>query len=503
MTKTTVTKTATALGGQSAFYLLGSIFTLVVGFPLQIYIARVLGAEGLGIFSLIDAGVTLMASLIAFGLAPTLVKFIPLHLARSEFSCVRRLVKRAFFFLLLSSVFSYLILLLALPYLVQYWSNLQNHRSSLIAMGVLIPIGTVLFFLQQALRGFQEVRFMVIGSSFIQLIVKVILSILALSLGYHLLGYIVAVVASTACAVTWMAFGLWRKLKSLPLSSSTCTQDSQKAWFEYAKVIYVGSLIGMLTVHLDRFLLGSFVGAESVGILVVIKQLQLMPVIFLQMFLAVLAPMLSDAHARGDTSARDHLYHLSIDWVVRLSLPLFIFLFVFAEQVLKLYGNKFADDGIYALWIILAAQLFSLVTGPVGMVMNMSGQENKMLKLIAWQTFILLILMVILLPVFGILGAAIAIGLNLIFINITCYFSAKNNLNISWYDKKYLYWIKPTGFCFSAAVIARLFFSIVPNAYILFSYLIALYVIFHAVFLIQGLHDDDKEFIRHIVNKFS
>ena len=35
-------------------FLLGNVFTLAVGLPLQIYVARTLGADGLGVFSLFD-----------------------------------------------------------------------------------------------------------------------------------------------------------------------------------------------------------------------------------------------------------------------------------------------------------------------------------------------------------------------------------------------------------------------------------------------------------------
>ena len=342
---------------------------------------------------------------------------------------------------------------------------------------------------------------MVIGSSFMQLIVKVVLTVVLLSLGYHLLGYIVAVVISTVCAIAWMAIGLRRKLKSMPSTITTCNQDLQDAWYKYAKVIYTGSLIGLLAMHLDRFLVGSFGGVEAVGVLVVVKQLQIMPVIFLQMFLAILAPMLSDAHVRGDNTTRDHLYHLSIDWVVRLSLPLFIFLIVFGEPVLKLYGDKFASDGLYALWILLIAQLYNLVSGPIGMVMNMSGQESKMLKTIIWQTFILLILTAGLIPVYGILGASIALGLSTVFNNILCYYLANKHLKICWGNKKFLKWIAPAVLGIGAALLIKIFGSITPNAYMLFAYLFFLYIIFHGAYFAQGLHDDDKEFMSHVAKK--
>ena len=53
----TKASTPANLGGQASFFLVGNIFTLLVGFPLQIYVARILGASNLGIFRLLGAGV--------------------------------------------------------------------------------------------------------------------------------------------------------------------------------------------------------------------------------------------------------------------------------------------------------------------------------------------------------------------------------------------------------------------------------------------------------------
>ena len=71
------TNTVNRLGGQAAFFFVGNVFTLLVGLPLQVYVARILGAGGLGVFSLIEGVVGIVAGFLAFGLAPTLVKFIP------------------------------------------------------------------------------------------------------------------------------------------------------------------------------------------------------------------------------------------------------------------------------------------------------------------------------------------------------------------------------------------------------------------------------------------
>lgn len=492
------TNTASRLGGQAAYFFIGNVFTLLVGWPLQIYVARMLGAGNLGVYSLIEGGVGLVAGFIAFGLAPTLVKFIPSHLVRGEHGCIRKLVKQGAVMLLVSGGIAYALVLLAVPLASHHWPVLADHQTAVIVMGLLIPLSLIVFYLQQGLRGFQEIRYMVLGSSFMQLTVKAVLAVLLLAMGFHLMGFVWAVVVSVMCSCIWMGLGFWKKISALPKSADTACSESKRAWRDYAKVMYSGSLLGMGGAYLDRFLLGIFVGAAPVGVLVVVKQLQQMPVIFLQMFLAVAAPMFSAAHARDDARERQHIYHLTTDWVVRLSTPLFIFFLLFAEPLLNLYGGQFADEGRNALWILLGGQIVNLATGPVGNLLNMCGMEKLMLRISAYQMVISAVGLVLLVPPYGLTGAAVVIAISTIFQNLVALISARKALGIRWADPRYIRWLAPLALSLAAGTGAAMFGPADPGATLLALYLVMLYGIFHGVSLLQGLHEDDRELLRHL-----
>lgn len=494
--------TASRLGGQASFFFLGNVFTLLVGFPLQIYVARMLGADGLGTFSLIEGVMSMTAGFIAFGLAPTLVKFIPAHLVRGEHACIRKLVGHGALILLAAGAISYGLLLLAMPFVTQSWPELADHRGTVIVMGLLIPLSLIAFFLQQGLRGFQEIRYMVMGSSFMQLTVKATLAVFLLAMGFHLMGYVWAVVVSVLCAVIWMAVGLQRKLAALPrFKDEDCEGAHKQAWHVYAKVMYSGSLLGTGGAYLDRFLLGIFAGAHPVGILLVVKQLQQMPVIFLQMFLAVASPMLSSAHARGDGAEIQHIYHLTTDWVIRLSAPLLIFFFLFADPLLHLYGPRFAAEGIYPLWIILAGQVVNLAFGPVGHLMYMSGLEKQALRLAVYQMGLSTFGFLVLVPMFGLVGVACVITGSVVFINIAEYWVAKKAVQLRWSDRRYLRWIAPTLASCIVGLTTKWYGPAEVGPVLLGAYLVALYGAFHAVSLLQGLHDDDRELLNYLLDK--
>ncbi len=478
-------------------FLAGNVFTLVVGFPLQIYVARALGAKDLGVFSLLEAGVAIASGLVAFGLAPTLVKFIPEYLEKRSYGNLRKLVRSGILILMASGGLAFGVALLAIPLGEAYWPELAVRDDAMRLMALLIPLGMLAFFLQQGLRGFQEIRYMVLGSSIVQLTAKATLAVVFLGLGLQLIGYIGAVVLSVALAVAWMAVGLWRRIAALPRGDAIADAGAAQNWRKFAWIQYAGSLVGMGASHLDRFLLGFLGGVELVGVLAIVRQLQQLPVIFLQMFLSVVSPMFSAAHARDDWRETQHIYHLTTDWVMRLSAPLLIFLSVFASPLLALYGVEFAEKGTRVLVILVAAQFANLAVGPVGNLLNMSGMEKPLLRLSIWAAVLEIVGLVLLVPGLGLEGVALTLAASVVFNNGMALWIARQRLGLRWADARYRRWIAPT---LAALVVAIGFRAFAPDAgaVMLLAALILLYAAFHGVSLLQGLHKDDRELLGYV-----
>lgn len=484
------------LGGQSAVVLLGAVFTLLAGWPLQIFVIRMIGANGFGIFSLLESITMMVAGLFGLGLAPTVVRFIPEYLETGRYAEIRRLLRISIRILLIAGILGYALILMSRGWIESLWPEIASQESALIIVAWLVPFSLISFMLQQGLRGFQEIRYMVIGSSVVQFIVKAVLAICFLLLGFHLIGYVSAVVISVIIGSIWMAVGLWRRVRSIPFDNARYPAESLYQWRRYAFVMYANSLVGVATGHLDRFLLGFFAGAGAVGILAVVRTLQNLPVIFLQMLITVVAPMFSASNARNDLESLNHLYHLATDWLVRLSFPLLIFLFLFSGPLLNLYGEEFSKQGQLALITLIVAQCVNLVAGPNGNLLNMCGFERKMFRISVLTMILKAIGLVVLVPCLGLWGASLAIAICVVFINLFCLHLAHYHLHLKWRDPRYFKWIIP-GLS-SLAVGCFLRFCLKSNGIpMLIIGLTSLYLVFHGISLLQGLHEDDRELLRH------
>lgn len=483
------------LGIASLYVLLGNAFTLIVGFPLQIYVSRVLGPDGVGVYGLLEAAMGTAAGLLGLGIGQTATRFVPAHLERGEYGDALILIRHGGIILLAVGGTAYVVLLVALPWIVNFWPELTPYRKEIAAMGMMIPLGLLIYFLQQGLRGFQEIRHVILGSSVVQLTVKAVLTVAAFAIGLRLSGYILASITAAFCVALWLFFKLQHRTRALPSAQASVSAFPQ--WYQYALISYSGALVGAVVSGLDRFLVGAFIGSGAVGVLVIARQLQNLPEKFNQMLLMVGAPLLSVAHARHDRSERQHIFCLMTDWSVRCSLPLVLFLLFFGRPVLELYGPEFADDGTAPLKILVVVQFFGLLCGPVGNVALMSGLERQTFYMSVAATTLMLIMFLVLIPQFALVGAAAAIGLGIAFMNVGMTILDRRKLNLHWWDKRYIAWLPQAG----VNVLLGLLMSYLPlhlGAVELFILLAAMYALAIVVNVGSGLHEDDRDLLRHI-----
>ena len=92
---------------------------------------------------------------------------------------------------------------------------------------------------------------------------------------------------------------------------------------------------------------------------------------------------------------------------VVISLPIIIVLLCFSEYILSTFGSNYVLAKS-ALWVLLIAQFFNSVTGPSALYLNMTGRQKKLNVILLISLLINIVLNIILVPAYGMLGAAIS-----------------------------------------------------------------------------------------------
>lgn len=94
-------------------------------------------------------------------------------------------------------------------------------------------------------------------------------------------------------------------------------------------------------------------------------------------------------------------------WVALFCLPLLIIFVLFARETLTVFGPQYVL-GLYAFYILLASVFLNVVSGCTGNYMNMTGKQVALQNILLSTAVINILLNILLIPLYGIVGASIA-----------------------------------------------------------------------------------------------
>lgn len=135
-------------------------------------------------------------------------------------------------------------------------------------------------------------------------------------------------------------------------------------------------------------------------------QITTLVTIIINTFETVSGPRIAAAHRVKDSDQIRAIIRQSVFSMMALSAPLFIVMFAFPEWLLGLFGPEF-PAAAPALRILALGQLVNIVSGPLGLVMLMTGEERWTARVSLASLVVLGGLCVTLIPALGLIGAAL------------------------------------------------------------------------------------------------
>ena len=404
----------TKVAGGAGTVFTGTVFWAAASFLFGIYAARVLGPADFGLYSLGLAVFNVLSILSLCGLDNGLVRFIALFLGEGDRSRIKGTVLFGLVLVISVGVIIGLLLFIFSGFL----SDQVFHKPGLTAVLQWFALGLPLFggasVFWAVLQGFQNMKYLVGVKNVLEPSVRLIAVALLFLAGFkleavlwsHLLAWTISLAA---------AFFLAAKLSPLLKGDVRSVVEAKRVFYFSLPLLLVGFLnIGIS--RTDRLLLGYFRGSQEVGLYSAAFQTATLLMMILQSFNTIFAPMISDLFNRHEKTKLEALFKAVTKWVLTAALPLFGVFVLFPEKVLALFGAQFTP-GSGCLIILSSAQLINCLTGPVGYMLIMSGHpkveflNNLVIFLLEFG------LALVLIPRYGIVGAAVAAGLALSLVN--------------------------------------------------------------------------------------
>jgi len=302
----------------------------------------------------------------------------------------------------------------------------------------------------------------------------------------------------------------YRMLSRVSLTRTGREEYQIREWLAFAFPNFLTSILDTVLESIDTILLATLVvSIVAVGQYAAAIKISSFIAVPLQTFNVMFAPTIAELYSKGEKQKLAIMFKVVTSWSISFSLPIFLIAVLFARPLLGISGPTFV--GAWPLLIALAAGNFiNAGTGSVGYMLSMTGHQRVSFinSMVAVVTNV--VLGIILTPMYGAMGTAIATGIAVAVVNLMRLLQVKLLLQLNPYRWDTL---KPLAAgLISALMTAGLLhlLNIAPFTFRLFHLSLAIQLILVPIFLVSyvvllalfGVSPEDKIVLDKLSGKF-
>ncbi len=467
----------------------------VLGYVAQVAVARLLGAQFYGFYTLGVAVVIGVHILSRFGMENGVVRYVAHHREHGDDARVRGTIVQALLITLSISLVLSVVMFFGAGLLSDLLpKDAPEMVSVLRAFAFVLPFFVFMSMTAWATQGFQTVTY----AAYVQQLIRPGLFLLFVGVCYVLGAGTIGVIAAYALSMFLAGLaGLYYLRKLFPplFDRRAQTKFETKALFGVSVPMSITQGAQYLNNWSAILILGAFAAGSPVGIFNAAARTATFLTAVRFAFSGIFSPIISGLHARQDREEMGRLYKDVSRWIFTGAFVLFLVIVVFAPQVMSVFGASFGQ-GVTALIIVAVAQLYSSSVGPAPRMLAMTGNQNFAMIATSIAAVTGVVVSLILIPRFEILGAAIGMATAIITENTGTMAAVKWRLGFWPFN---LAWLKPLAAGAIAATVTyaiTLFVTLpggpIPNVMVMGSFL---GVLFLALLFLFGLSETDKEFL--------
>lgn len=416
---------ASAKGGAIALLL--QVTGTGLGFINQVVLARMLGAGGIGEVILTLNIISVCSLIAAFGMQGAMVRFVSSYIEKKEDAKLKGTIYSTFKFCFLLSIALAALVLLSSKFIAINVFHSQALLKLLPLVLIALPVNVVNTVSEAILKGYKDTFKALLPnyiiSPFFRLTVFLLLTIFDIS-------SFVAIIAFVAGEIITVVFSLTFIRSRIGKIKPVYDPSEYKIILGVASSMLLTNLSWFLSTQIDIWIIGMYNPVEAVGVYGVVSRLVALVAFSLVAFSTIIPPIISAVHASHDRNELRQIISESTRWILSISVPIILILNLEGKFILKyFFGAKFVD-GYTALVILSFAQLINAGSGLVGWFLQMTGEHRTFMKITIFWGIINIVLNVILVPRFGIVGAASSTAFTLSMVNIVSVWVIYNRLSI-------------------------------------------------------------------------
>lgn len=419
-------------GNQTLLARSAMLYILRVGgtgmaFLYGILLARLIGVADYGIYTYVISWTQVLTYVALFGQDKMLVRNLSAYETQSRWALMQGNMRWS------SQVVLFLSITVALLFGAIAWGIVGNTPRLLAAFWVgciLIPLNSLNLLRQGILQG---LHYVIVGQ-IPEIVFRPFFAITLTGIGYLLLrdnldGIWAVGIYTGACAVVYIIGKILLHQHILPDMRHTSPVYLPREWlFASLPFVYL-AVVAILNNRIGVLMLGSLANNEAVGLYGPVLRGADLIVLVLNSANVTFAPMFARLYAQNDLRGLQETAVRGARFATLVSLPLILGFIFFGRWFLLLYGEAFTA-GAMALSIVAVGNLVNVAAGSVGQLLLMTNHARDAGIGLSVSLLVSLFLNSLLIPLWGINGAAVSNALSMVVWNGLLVFLVYRRLGI-------------------------------------------------------------------------
>jgi O-antigen/teichoic acid export membrane protein len=399
--------------GGGSLNLAGSLFSHGSLLLISLFLARLLGSGGVGVYWQAYAVLAVLELFALGGLGAAMTRFVAVYRSEEDPGRVRGMIRLGLAVTSVMSVVVAIVVAIVAPWLASDVFSDARLETPLRIVALTLP---PLAFQDAALgatRGYKTMKPFALVGMVLEPGLRTVATVILVLLGTGVEGAIGALFVSNAIAALAAAVALRRLMGT----TRARAEYRPRELFSFSLFSWLGALASTGLIWADTLLLGIFLPSSQVGVYNIATRLVGLASFVMAPINGAFAPRIADLYHRNLTETLQRTYAVATSWIVRLSLPVFIALVLFSSDFLELFGPAYPVAASVTT-ILCVGKFFDAATGPCAMMLSMSGRPGLNMA----DNIIVLILNVVLnlllIPKYGITGSAVGWAISLTVVNL-------------------------------------------------------------------------------------
>jgi O-antigen/teichoic acid export membrane protein len=387
-------------------------FELLFSFVAKVSVARYLGSADFGSFS-IGLALIMVATLVStIGLQNGVARTIPR--TESEDDEWNAIFTGVLVSLVASLIVMTLIFLFAEP-IVAYTSQ-QASLANVIHISALgVPLLTVSNMAVGVGRGHKRASIKVLINNILRPATFLAGTVVVLLFGIN------SVTATYVLPISYIpgtALGIYYLSKQFDLRSFRRSFSFRYELLVFSAPLMVSGFMRQIMSRLDTFMIAVFESTSQVGIYNAVYPLSKLSTVFLAAFGFIAMPIFSSIDSGQKNQEISSIYVFTTKWIVIGSTPVFILFLLFPTEIISvIFGQEYISGNV--VLPILAIGFFShTILGPNTNALVALGKSKTILVFAVMSAISNILLNFLLIPPYGIFGAAVATTLSYTGLNL-------------------------------------------------------------------------------------